>query len=196
MTKGNQEKTPAFSHSLRAFSHCKFPESKSQRVCGCLVSVQVSSKGKFKRIRGRLIGIRLCIICAVLNRNQCHGSARSSNLSDKNETQSVGRYQLWHSQPYWKFFCDDLQYPLLWGSTVKICCQSESIMPDRWLMSTKETPLALKIIFAGVPLVLYWAETKTTQLYNKITVNMQRKDSPTLSCISIYFVEGYVSLCY
>lgn len=160
-----------FSHGLRAFFHCKFPESKSQSICGSSVSVQVSSKGNFKLTRDKLIGIRLWVR-PVLNRNQCHGSARSSNLSDKNDTQSVGRNQLWHSQIYWKFVWDNLQYPLLCPSSEVLL--SKHVASQNKLCQTtgsclwRKLPLALKIIFVGIPLVLCWEEIKPPQLYKKI----------------------------
>lgn len=123
-----------------------------------------------------MIGIRLwvrhCIICAVLNRNQCHGNARCSNLSDKKETQSAGGFQLRHIQPHRKFACGDLSIH---------CCASalrfyfQNMLPVRinyarpldHAYERKKTPLALKIIFAAIPLVLYCEEIKTPQLCNK-----------------------------
>lgn len=106
---------------------------------------------------------------------RCH-AARNSNVSDKNEAHTVVEYQLWHSQPHWKFVCDDVQYPLL--------CISSEILLSKYAASQnqlcqttgscfwtqKTPPLALKIIFVGIQLLLYQEETKPPQLYNNKTV--------------------------
>lgn len=101
-------KKPHFSHlAWEHFSTVSFQNPSHNVDIQCQRKLAVREISKLTI--GKLIGIRLWlrpnIIYAVLNANQCHGNVRSSNPSDKNQTQTVGKYQLWHSQPYWKYVC-------------------------------------------------------------------------------------------